>query len=50
MFFNAAFGQLVRESGQFEWDGDGKRKGFGGYDGKVGVLCVCVCVCVCVGD
>ena len=27
-FFYAAFGQLLRESGQFEcWDGDGKRNG-----------------------
>ena len=27
-FLYAAFGQLLRECGQFEyWDGDGKRKG-----------------------
>ncbi len=39
--FNGAFGQLLRERGQFEcWDADEKRKGVGGYDGKVGVLCV----------
>ena len=37
----AAFGQLLRESGQFEcWDGDMKRKGMCGYDGNVGVLCM----------
>ena len=33
--FYAEFGQLLRESGQFErWDGDGKRKELGGYDGN----------------
>ena len=33
--FYAEFGQLLRESGQFEcWDGDGKRKELVGYDGN----------------
>ena len=33
--FYAECGQLLRESGQFEcWDGDGKRKELGGYDGN----------------
>ena len=41
MSLYAAFGQLLHGSGPFEcWDVDGKRKGVGGYDGKVGVLCV----------
>ena len=31
----AECGQLLRESGQFEcWDGDGKRRELGGYDGN----------------
>ena len=39
--FYAEFGQLLRESGQFEcWDGDGKRKELGGYDAN-DVCCVC---------
>ena len=44
MSFYAEFGQLLRESGQFEcWDGDGKRKELGGYDGKeTGWFVVCV--------
>ena len=41
MTFYAAFGQLQRDSGQFEcWDGDGEEKGVCGQYGKVGVLCV----------
>ena len=42
--FYAEIGLLLRESGQFEWwDGDGKRKELGGYDGnEKGWFVVCV--------
>ena len=42
--FYAECGQLLRESGQLEcWDGDGKRKELGGYDGnEKGWFVVCV--------
>ena len=43
-FFYAAFGQLLRESWQFEcWDYDGKRRELGGYDrNENGWSVVCV--------
>ena len=42
--FYPEFGQLLHESGEFEcWDGDGKRKELGGYDGnEKGWFVVCV--------